>query len=47
MKDVAQLEEAFGSEACEEGLERRANAEMGDLAQEVRAMVFLLNRICL
>lgn len=47
MEDVAQLEQAFGSEAREEGLEGRSNAKMGDLAQEVGAMVFLLDRICL
>jgi hypothetical protein len=47
VEDVAQLEQAFGSEAREEGLEGRSNAEMGDLSQEVGAMVFLLDRICL
>lgn len=47
MEDVAQLEQAFGPEAREEGLEGRSDAKMRNLAQEVGAMVFLLYRVCL
>jgi hypothetical protein len=43
VEDIAKLEHALGPEAREEGIEGCSDAKMGDLAQEIGAVVFFLN----
>jgi hypothetical protein len=47
VEDIAELEHTLGPEAREEGIEGCSDAEMGNLAQEIGAVVFLLDWICL
>jgi hypothetical protein len=44
-KYIAQLVEAFGAEAREEGVERRADAEVRDLTEEFGTVVLFLDRV--
>lgn len=47
MKDIPQLEETLGAESRKQRLEGCSDAKVGDLAQEVDGVVFLLNGECL